>query len=433
MKKIVIIVGALLVAGLLGATWYSSFQAEKIFAAQAEKTGELYGPAVKVSLDDYTKGLLQSEARTSVVLGKAVPLHLLHKVTHLPWGAKVVTTVNQEAYDEQGLAEIGAYLPLEQLQMVSHFGLTGNSDMRMNIPVMETDRDGLRIRLQGLEMNGSLNAGMDDGDFDFKVASMQVRTPEIQDLTFDGFHGFFNYREQGGFPLGEGVLQLDKILLNREGVAGYELNGLSYRFNSTLTDRTLNQYVDVAFADLAVAGEACSNGRLKFEITGMDADAARALQEVYGSMSAEALAGSDVDPFLIQLQIMSKTVELLQKGMHFKLETLALETAGGNIHAQGFVDVENMQQENRPAFDVKGVRAGATVYFDADAFVSGYRLVSAMQGEQFSAEDLSSQAASLAQSLVSEGILVKTENNGLEAELSFAEGKASLNGKPVSQ
>lgn len=433
MKKIVIIVGALLVVGLLGATWYSSFQTEKIFAAQAEKTRELYGPAIRVTLDDYTRGFLQSQARTSVVFGKALPLHLLHKVTHLPWGAKVVTTVNQEAYDEQGLAEIRAFLPLEQLQVVSRFGLTGNSDMQMNIPAMETEQDGLHIRLQGLEMNGSLNAALDDGKFNFKLASMQILTSDIQSCSIEGLHCFVDYREQGGFPLGEGVLQLDKILLNREDVASYELNELTYRFNSTLTDRTLNQYVDIAFADLAVAGEACRNGRLKFEITGMDADAASALQKVYGSMSADALAGSDVDPFLIQLQIMSKTVELLQKGMHFKLEALALETAGGNINAQGFVDVQNMQQENRPAFDVKGVRAGATLHFDADAFVSGYRLVSAMQGEQLSSDELSSQAESLAQSLISEGILVETENNGLEAELSFAEGKASLNGKPVSQ
>lgn len=430
MKKIVMIVGVLLVIGLLGATWYSSFQTEKLFVSQVEKSGELSGPAIKVNLDEYARGFLQSRAKTSVSLGKAASLHLVHKITHLPWGTRVVTTIDDEAYHD---GENGESLPLEQLQVLSHFSLTGKSDMQMKIPAIETEQDGLRISLADLEVNGSLNAGMDDGAFDLRIDSFQVQTSESRNFAIDDVHGVVHYREQGGFPLGDGVLQLEKISAIREGVAGYVMTDLAYRYNSTLADRRLNQYVDITFEDLAVADETCRKGRLKFDITGMDADAVQGLQEAYGGMSAEALAGREVDPFLVQLQIMAKTMELLQKGIHAKLETLALETSDGAINAQGFIDVENMQQDGGPAFDLKSLRAGATLHVDAGAFAAGYRLASALRGVQLSAEELRLQADALLQTLVAQGVLVQSEDGGLTGEFAVADGAASLNGKPVSR
>jgi uncharacterized protein YdgA (DUF945 family) len=433
MKKIVIIAGGLLIVGLLAATWYSSVKTEKIFALQVEKARELYGHAISVSLDNYDRGFLHSQAETTMMVKASPPLHFLHRMTHLPWGAKVVTTVDREAYHKEELAEIESGLPFDQLQVISRFRLDGQSDIRMKMAAVEVGEGGQKISLDGLEMNASLNSAMDDGDVDFRIEGIGFQKTDSDTGTIKGFHGIVHYREQGGFPLGDGVLRADEIDFGSDDAARYVLNNLAYRFNGTLDDGMLNQSVDIDFGSMQIADEICRRGRLKFEITGMNAKAVRALQETYGAMSKKALTGDEIDPFLIQLQVFSKTMELLQKGLHVKLENFELETDAGKISARGAVDLEDMGRKIRPVFDVNAVRAEATLHFEDGAFTSGYRLISAMRGEHLPVQELTRRAESLSDTLVAQNILIRNDDGSLVADFAFKDGAGKLNGKPVSR
>ena len=433
MKKTAILVAGLIVAAMFVATCYSSVKTEKIFAAQTEKMRELYGPMLGVSLDNYERGFFHSQAKTSVQVGQAKPVHMLHRVKHLPWGARVVTTVDQDVYTDEDLAAIREQLPLDQLKLVCHFGITGSSDAKMEIPAIAMEQNGAKISLAGIGLTGGLNAAMDRGDFDVRIASLQVQTPDEKDCTIAGLRYFGTYREVDGFPLGEGAFQLDDIQIMHGDIVTHALKNLLCRFSSTLTDQTFNEYVDITFGNIAVSGASSSGGQLKFDITGLDAESVRAIRDVYRVSSAEALDEGGVDPFMLQLQVMSKSMELLQKGMHFKLDTLRLEHANGAMSAEGFVDLKKREDEAAPVFDLKNIEAQASLYFDKGAFADGYRLASALRGNHSPAEDLSLQAKTLAQSLLAQGVLIEAEDGGLRADLSFVDGKARLNGKPLSR
>lgn len=433
MKKTAILIAGLIVAAMFGATCYSSVKTEKIFTAQTEKMRELYGPMLGVSLDNYERGFFHSQAKTTLQVGQATPVHMLHRVTHLPWGARVVTTVDQGVYTDEDLTAIREQLSLDQLKLVCHFGITGSSDAKMEIPAIVMEQNGAKISLAGIGLSGGLNAAMDRGDFDVRIASLQVQSTDEKDLAIAGLRYFGTYREVNGFPLGEGAFQLDDIQAMHGDIVTHALKKLLCRFNSTLTDQTLNEYVDITFGNIAVLDASCSGGQLKFDITGLDAESVRAIRDVYRGSSAAALNGGDVDPFMLQLQVMSKGMELLQKGMHFKLDALRLEHANGSMSAEGFVDLKKREDGSAPTFDLKNIEAQANLHFDKGAFADGYRLASALRGNRNLAEDLSRQAETLAQSLLAQGVLIQAEDGGLRADLSFADGKASLNGKPMSR
>lgn len=433
MKKTTIVVAGLIIAAMFGATCYSSVKTERVFVAQTEKMREFYGAMLEVSLDDYERGIFQARAKTSVRVGQATPVHMLHRITHLPWGARVVTTVDQTAYTDEALAAISGRLPLDQLKIVCHFGITGSSDAKMEIPAIVMEQGGAKISLVGVGLTGGLNAAMDRGDFDVRIENLQIRTPDAKDCTIAGLRYSGTYREVDGFPLGEGSLQLDEVQAMHGEVVTHALKKVICSINSTLTDQTLNEYVDLSFEKMAILDASCSNGQLKFDITGMDADSVRAIRDVYHASSATAQGGAAVDPVMMQLQVMSKSMELLQKGMHFRLETLRAESANGTISSEGFVDLKKRTEEGIPSFDLKSIEAQVTLHFDEGAFADGYNLVSALRGNRRPAEDLSLQAETLSQALLAQGVLVQDGDAGLVAELAFAGGKASLNGKPISR
>ena len=433
MKKTAILVAGLIVAAMFGATCYSSVKTERVFAAQTEKMDNVYGPMLGVSLDAYERGFFHSRAKTSMQVGKAQRLHLFHRMTHLPWGAKMVTTVDQQAYAPEQLSAISEVLPLEQLKIVCHFGMTGSSDAKVEIPAIVMEEDGTKISFAGIGLTGGLNAAMDRGDFDVRIAKLQVQSADEKELAVAGLRYSGTYREVDGFPLGEGAFQLDDMQAMHGDMVTHALKKVICRFNSTLTDQTLNEYVDITFGNMAVLDASCSGGQLKFDITGLDAESVRAIRDAYRASSAEALNGGSVDPFMLQMQVMSKSMELLQKGMQFKLETLRLEHANGSMSAEGFVDLKKREDGATPAFDIKNIEAQAKLHFDDGAFAGGYRLARAMRGNRNSTEDLSLQAETLAQSLLAQGVLIQDGDGGLRADLSFADGKASLNGKPMSR
>lgn len=433
MKKTVIIIAGLIVAAMLGAIGYSSVKTEKVFTSQTEKMQELYGSRLGISLDAYQRGFFQSRSKTTLLLGKSKPLHMLHRVTHLPWGSKVVTTVDQQAYTPEDLAAIRAWLPLEQLKMVCHFGLMGSSDMKMELPAIAMEQDGGKISLTGMGLTGGLNAAMDRGEFDLKIENLQLKFPDGKGCSIAGLRYSGTYRDEGGLPLGEGALQLDAIQAMHGEIVTHSLKKLICRFNSTLTDQTLNEYVDITFENMAASDVSCSNGQLKFDITGIDADSFRAIRDVYRVSSANALRAGDVDPFMMQLQVMAKSMELLQKGMYLKLEILKADFSNGMINAEGFVDLKKRADGGNSSFDLKSIEAQVTAHFDQGAFAEGYRLTSALRGNRGSAEDLSRQAEMLSRSLLTQGVLVQGGDGGLMAEVSFADGKVSLNGKPMAR
>lgn len=431
MKKIVIVAGVLILAGLVGGTYYSSRKTEQVFTAQMERTRELYGSLLVVHMDAYEKGFLQSRAKTSVHMGDAFNLSLQHRITHLPWGARVVTTLDRAAYPAEDLAAIEQRLPLDEVRLVSRIGMTGGSRMQMQVPDIDIQEEGTQFRLSGIDFDAGVNGAMDAGDYDIGIASLQMVTPEAESVTLDDLRYTGTFRYLDGLPLGDGRLQLAKVQASDAGAVKFAMNNLACSVNTTLTDQTLNQYADLTFEELSVVGETCSKGHLKYEVTGLDADGMREIQAVYRSVSADLLADREPDPFLLQLQVMSKFWELLQKGVHVKLETLELQSAGGGVNVQGFVDLAKAAAQSGPAFDVNSLSAEATLQMDEGTLAYGYRLASLLNGQQVPEEEMARQADAFTRSLLARNILVKRDGGGFKAEFIFANGQGRLNGRPM--
>ncbi len=424
-RKILSVLMILTLLVLFAATYFSSKKTEAAFRQQVEQLNRDYAGIVGVELLEYQRGWLLSKVRTRLYL-KQQTWELAHQVRHFPWKVQMLTGI---AADSVGAGELAQQLPLDQLQLQTDVALDGSSQNRLNLPELRFSDQQTDFLLQGLPGEFDLESEMRGGQLLFYLDSLKVSEPGVAELMLADLEIDSRFADARGLPLGDGKLRIGELSLLQAKKAGIVLNELLYQVDSRLENDQLNSAIDLQLQQLQLGGEKFTDGKLLLRVTGIDAATVRELQDSIRQLQVE-LHGEQIDPLIIQLQLLGLYTQLFKEGVRISLPQLSLQADNGTLTGTGEVLLQQLNLAGGGmAFD--NIAAKLQLAVELPIFQAGFRAYSFLQdsGRNDNPAVLNEQAEQLAGALVQKGIFVRAEG-GYRADFSLKQGQAELNGQP---
>ncbi len=431
MRKILSSLMILTLIILFGATFYVSIQAEAGFKAQLDRLNQDYPGLIAAELQIYQRGLLLSKARTSFQVGEEDPLLLDHRLRHFPWGVTMLTDVVADSALGRQLAEV---VPLKQLQLTSEVGLSGDSEHSMKIRELKIDSEGEPLLLKGLDFVGHFDAALTSGDVRLKVQSLELQETAEVGLLLEGISLNSQVLQQQQLPLGTGALQIDRLRIDKAGEQTLLLNDLRYQTHTGLQDDELLSRIELQLAELQLAEETFNHGELKLAVSGIKTATLLQLQEELKQLQLDLL-GEEVDPLIMQLQLLNLYTQLFRDPVLIQLEQLGLQADQGKLHGQGSLSLQNLNLNLDGGSPLAFEKLAAQLQVDIDQpiFNTIFRVFDRLQRQGRpgpNSAQLNEQGEQLAGAFIQKGLLTRREDGGLRSELRVEGGKAELNGQP---
>jgi len=424
-RKILSVLMILTLLVLFVTTYFTSTKTEAAFRQQVEQLNRTYAGILGVELLEYERGWLLSEVRTRLFL-KQQSWELQHQIRHFPWKIQVQTGF---APDSPATAYLAQQLPLDQLQLQTDVALDGSSQSHFNLPELRLSDQQTEFLLQGLRCEFALEREMRGGLLQFSLDSLQVSEPGVAELTLADLQIDSRYRDVNGLPLGDGQLRIGKFSLIEGEAPGIGLTELLYQVDSRLENDQLTSAIDLHLQQLQLGGESFTEGRVLLQVTGINAATLRELQGNLLQLQAE-LQGEQIDPLILQLQLLGLYTQLFQDGVTISLSQLSLQADTGTLAGAGEVRLQQLNlTSGRMGFD--NITANLQLAVELPIFQAGYRVYNFLQDSRRNDNPavLNEEAEQLAGALVQRGIFVRSEGS-YRADFSLKQGRAELNGQP---
>jgi uncharacterized protein YdgA (DUF945 family) len=318
------------------------------------------------------------------------------------------------------------------LQLQTDINLDGASQSQLSLPEVTFSDDKSQLQLYGLRFTFSLDGQLSDGQMSFQLDSLKLSETGDAEVTIADVALSSQFTDLQGVPRGDGEFRVGTFALKQQQNPGFELNDLRYSASSTLDDNQLTSGLDLQLATLKLGGEIFTNGRAQLKVRGIDVAAVREMQTSARQLQAE-LHGQQVDPVILQLQMLELYSRLFQAGLEVSLQQLSLQSDGGTLQGQGMVNAQglNLAGGNPLAFD----KFDGQFQLDIDQalFNAGFRSLDNLQrhGQTSNSAVQNEQAEQLAGGLLQKGIFSRRKDGGYRLELSIEQGQAELNGNPI--
>lgn len=431
MKKIVTTGLILILLALFGADFYCSRRTEAVFRTQVEKLRRSYAGILQVRLEDYHAGLLLSRARLSLGFSAGGSLRLEHQIRHFPWGVKMVTRL---AGDSDLAGALAKLVPLDQLQLLTEVDLNGRSHSTLELAELHSAGEAGALSLRRLKFGCDLAPSLQRGNLWFTLAALQIDRAGRKQLALNDVELRSRFADWQGLPLGNGELRIARLLVDTGELPGLELRDVRYRSTMQPDGGAIANLAELRLAELSLAGECFTQGRLKLALRGIDPAALRELLDIVKQMQADLLS-CRVDPLVLQVQLFGLCPQLFRNGLDLRLERLALHSADGGLQGNGALKLQDLNGFGATELNLDHVDAALQLEIDAGAFARGVRLLDKLQHQgRASARPavLNELAEQLAGGLVQKGVLVRRGKSGYRLQLSIAQGRGSLNGQPFT-
>ncbi len=425
MKKILSGLMLLILVVLFAATYVCSSKTEEVFKAQIEQLNQDYAGIVNVELLDYQRGFLVSEVKTKINLQQE-SLPLQHQIRHFPWKVRMLTGVAEGSDIAAGLAE---QISLEQLQLQTDVSLSGSSQSHFSLPELTLADDEATFTLKGLRFDFDLEEQLSGGNLFFRLEGLSVVEAGSAELTIADVEMDSSFTDLQGLPLGGGDFLIGKVSLQQAEKPIFELNELRYNALSRLENEQLTSGLDLQLAGLALGGETFTDARLQLQVSGIDAAAVRELRTNARQMQADLL-GQQIDPVILQLQLLGLYSRLFQAGLTVSLTDVSLQADEGTMQGKGSVTLQELNLSGGASTGFDKIDGQFQLDVDSSIFNAGFRALDNLQRQGRSANPavLNEQAEQLAGGLIQKGIFTRRENGGYRLDLSIKQGQAELNG-----
>ena len=411
---------------LFGATYFCSRKTEEVFKAQAAQVNQNYPGFAQVELLDYQRGLLLSEVKTKIIFQQEV-VQLHHQIRHFPWKVQVFTTLEK---DSELAAELSDVIPFEQLQLVTEVFFDGSSQSQFHIDELKLSDKKVQLRLQSVDFALELDGRLSDGQLALGLDRLEIAETEETEVVLAGLKMNSNFRDLQGLPLGDGTVQIDNISVKARGKQGFALSGLNYAGNSLLEADTLTSGLNLQLTSLELGGENFSDGQLQMQISGIDAIALKELQGNVRQLQQD-MQGQQIDPVILQLQLLGLYSQLFQQGVTLSIDQLAMQADAGRVSGHGAVTLQELNFSGGGLIPLDKLKGDFLLDIDRQFFNAGFRMLDTLQrkGQRRNPAVLNEQAEQIAGGLVQKGIFSRREG-GYQLELKLDQGLVELNGNP---
>ncbi|CAM2834230.1 YdgA family protein [Vibrio rarus] len=242
----------------------------------------IHNQDVTVSLEEYHRGYLTSEAKTLVTvtdpqalaqlntLGLPTEYEFVHVIHH------GIVSLNSDSY----------YAQNPELKLNTKTQLNGNTEFSTDIAKQQFKFEGsepFTAVLNSLSISGSITV-LGQLDYTMNMPSLEIDYQNGAVVHFDGLSSNGNGKFEQDFWMGQQKLALDGFVVNdHDGNNVFELSGLTYQFETTQDEAAQTLQADYALALKEFKnhdGEA-ANLDLKFTAGGLDKTAFLALTQMY--------------------------------------------------------------------------------------------------------------------------------------------------------
>ncbi len=431
MKKIISSLLVLTIIALFSLTWYCSHQTQLIFTEQVSTSNQALAEFGKIELIDYQRNLFTSTAKTAVSLSGGEEIRFNHQVRHFVWGVKMVTTLAPNTTLTDKMTSI---VPLEELQIITDFSLTGASESQLIIPEITFEEEGSHIGIAGLSVGWNLNNDMTTGGVVFHLDHFQFKQDGQGGLSLSNLKLMSQITDVKEVPLGNGELQLGSLQITKQNKPVILCEDIHYKGKTELNQGSYNSLAELNIENLLLGKESFNKGQLKFSISGMESKKLRSLMQTAQQLQQQSLEiqGNSNE---LQLQLLSFYTQLFDSGVTLTLDKLSLQTEGGKFNGTGKLTLLNHPaRENMPFF--LGNLAGALrLIIDRGAFVTGYRFLNNLnivEDDYQNPAILAEQAEQLAGGLIQKGIFVPKGKDHYLLDFTWSEGSGKINGVPLN-
>ena len=433
MKKILSILMVLTLIVMFALTWYCSRKTEQLFMDQVNVLNQTAPALIKVGLQNYQRKLFSSIAQTTFHIQgkKGVTFNLSHQIRHFIWGVKIITVLE----DGSGLAgSIETTVPLDEIQLITDIGLQGGSNSALVFPQLSFQGDDKTLTVTGIEIGWSLNKDLTSGDFICRLKELSLQQGAREVLNLDSLHIFTQTTDLQDVPLGSGKISLGRLKLEQPGMIPIEFQDIQYQGQTELTQGNFSGTFDLNFAQLLLAEEALSNGRVKLTLSGVDTALLKSLQQTAKDLQLKAL-DSQASSLELQIQLLGLYSKILNSGVTLSLEEVSLTSGEGGIKGSGELTLLEDSVSGGLLSPLANINAKFQLDIDRTAFVNSYRILNNLQSADVENQNpavLAEQAEQIAGGLVQKGVFVRQSGGSFHVDFSWDEGLGTLNGEPLN-
>ena len=431
MKKIVSTCLVLILLALFSATFYCSRRTEAAFRRQVENLRQNESGFLKVRLDSYRTGLFLSQAGLSILLDGAGTLRLRQQIRHFPWGVEMVTQV---AGDSDLASELTNLVPLDQVLLLTRVDLHGRSHSTLGLPEWHFSDDSGELKLSGLNLVFDLDQTLSSGDYSLDLGTLSITVEGERRLELSGMTLQGRVAGARGLPLGEGELRIARIELHNSTQPDLDIKDLRNFFRLQLTGESLAGLTETSMGELLLLGERFTKARFKLSLRGLEVAAIQELQESLRQLQADLLS-REVDPLILQMQMLGVYSQLLQGGLDLRLEQFDVQGEEGTLQGEGTLQLLKTKAPGTSGTSPEQVTGHLFLNIDHGIFASGVRALDRLQHQGRASANrgvLNEQAEQLAGALLQKGILTNRQGGGYRVELAFDRGQGWLNGRSLN-
>ena len=326
-------VGAAVVVALGAGAWYCGLRAEQAFKEELSKVNT--GPAIKLELGDYDRGLFRSHGVLKVQFvapGEEESPVLFEQpftVVHGPilWDSTFAFRpaafgfkAHLEAQPEWP-ADAKTVLADERVRLISHVGFGGGSHTEFRIGEGELQLPSGKLDLQ----RGVLAVDYDPSDKQMKadfnwpgfVFGSEMGEFKMADMAFQWAGTYYSQNVQ----IGSGEYRIGSISAKQGEMEAFAMNALTMTGKQDLdsSGEKLSSAVDMKLANVMFMGqEMVKDGKLHLEINNLSLAALKKLDET---------TGAQMNPEQMD-EVFANLSALLQHGVELKIEPLQAQIQG---------------------------------------------------------------------------------------------------------
>jgi len=424
MKKLTsAVLGLAIVTAGVAPYWFGQ-ETEAFYFAQLAKLETQ--PAIDIVDSRFNGGWFGSTARTAIRLKRPpMEMDIEHEFAHGPLpriGSATVTGrfkfALSDAVSRISVRGKDPAEPMVQLTVSSLVELDGVTRGIITIPASSM--------ILGDETR--LESELADGDYEYnpnqRSAAMQLESPM---LTLAGKSGVI---ELGSLLIESDTQRVDDqlspgrmrasakhVVLRRTGTTGESIALSELALTSTLAinDAVVDYVLRIGFDSLSAAGQTYGPGSWEFMVEGLDAVTMAKVQE--------AAAAGDTGPS------MSVLIDALNKSKPVLHSDVKVETKDGPITGQAQLEVKSPASVTNVLQLLQAVKLEVMLEFPEDVAVA---LISAPTSGQQSDVQTEQLARDRLAQWVSEGRLVRPNENRYQFAMRYADSALTLNGTPIT-
>lgn len=455
MKKLVVAVLLLIVAGLAAAPYWFGMQAEKAYQARLDVWSK-YGAVI--SNASYQRGWFSSTAKANVVLsGGALTLVTTHEIDHgpLPFArwlkGDFVTTPAMALVRSNVVIQIASedmsVFALPPVDASTRVGFDGVADTTWQIAA------GTRKFPQDLKASWQAVIGDARTSADGIWVHWTLKAPEIR-FKLGAVSGAITgidmindtHRTVDGFPVGKGTIRIERVTAPL-----VEVNGFQATTEARKEAGGMDMLSDYRVRKVKFLTTSYGPGDLKLNLRRLDIDAMRKFQRAMDDTYRKKLPPQQAN-MIVMGHAMQMLAAMGKRNPELEIKRLAFTTPNGDIEAQGgfTLDGRNVDLGQNPMLIATALSGGVTVHIPvalAQNWVEGVvqkEIVALRESGRLTAAErekltpekvaaIATQAAPARLKSVEQRLHITREGDALVLKLANDDGHLSLNGQPMPQ